>query len=115
MATLSAEWFIVAASALPSPDTSSSRAVSAGRLAEEANAIRSSVRAAGTTACAVIVKASWMTSVAAGARTSVLRTDQSASRPPSSVPRVIPTPNSASAIGTPASAKPDTSVSVGAT
>jgi hypothetical protein len=78
-------------------------------------ATTSNVTAAGTTAWAVSVNASWTTSVATGARTSVLRTDQSANRPPSIVPRVIPTPNSARATGTPASVKPDTSVRVGAT
>ena len=86
----------------------------AGRLSEAVKASTSNVTAAGTTACAVTVNTSCTTRVATGAMTSVRSTDQSASRPPTMVPRVMPTPNRARAIGTPPSAKPDTSVRVGA-
>ena len=73
----------------------------------------STVTRAPATVWTVTVKARSTTAVADIPMTSVRMTDQSARRPPISVPTVMPTPNSASATGTAEVRKPETSTSVG--
>ena len=72
------------------------------------------VTAAGTAERAVTVNAVRTTATEVRPPAMVPTTERSASRPPTSVPIVMPRPNRASAIGTCAERKPDTSVSVGA-
>ncbi len=75
--------------------------------------MRKTVTAAGSSDCEVTLNAAIPSPVLASPSTRVPGIERSASRPPTTVPSVMPTPNRPRTSGTVRSGKPDTSVSVG--
>ncbi|CPU67276.1 Uncharacterised protein [Mycobacteroides abscessus] len=113
--TLSAEWHSAAPSDGADGDRSMSRVWSDRPRICDVTPRRNSDSTAGTGCCPVSAKSASIAPVDTNPRYTVRITERSASRPPSTVPTVMPTPKIASTSGTAPDASPVTRVTVGST